>query len=355
MSRQIRCPNCGGEHSLVNPGITMLVCNYCQTVVYWGSDGDLKTGQRSILPESDTRLFLFATGSIKEDSYQVIGHLRYASDNSQWDEWYVSLGSGKECWLSEDGRQLTLERPVDPDVEIPSGSTLRVSDPIALEKAAFTVREVGNATCIGGEGQLPFTVLPGETYPYADVADTSGTRFGSIEFDEDDKANCFLGETLSHDELTVHDERAPGTSKATTGKKIDCAECGAALETPQGRDVETLVCAYCGTQLDLTGAERAILGRNPEGVKPSFFFEIGDGGSFRGSRYEVCGRLMYADPEGYRTHEYLLHNPDQGYLWLAEEYGHFVLNRPSRQAPARDPFALHKSKRSRRQRVIPSL
>ena len=42
MSRELRCPNCGGEHTLVNPGITMLVCEYCKTVVYWDDETALR-------------------------------------------------------------------------------------------------------------------------------------------------------------------------------------------------------------------------------------------------------------------------------------------------------------------------
>ena len=45
MSRQLRCPNCGGEHTLVNPGITMLVCDFCKTVVYWDADSVLRAGR----------------------------------------------------------------------------------------------------------------------------------------------------------------------------------------------------------------------------------------------------------------------------------------------------------------------
>ena len=69
-------------------------------------------------------------------------------------------------------------------------------------------------------------------------------------------------------------------------------------------------------------------------------FEIGDAGTLYGKPYEVCGRMLYQDPEGYQSVEYLLFNPDEGYLWLAEEMGHYVVNRPTQQAPARDPMLL---------------
>ena len=68
--------------------------------------------------------------------------------------------------------------------------------------------------------------------------------------------------------------------------------------------------------------------------------KIGRRGKFLGHTYQVCGRLLYEDDEGCQTREYLLFCPAEGYLWLAEEEGHYVLNRPTQQAPAGNVFAL---------------
>ena len=95
MGRDLRCPNCGGEHHLVNPGITMLVCDFCKTTVYWDADAVAKLGRQSILPEADTRLFLHATGKLYGTGFSVVGHLRYDHGRGCWDEWYVQLDDGK--------------------------------------------------------------------------------------------------------------------------------------------------------------------------------------------------------------------------------------------------------------------
>lgn len=338
--RQLRCPNCGSEHSLANPGITMLVCDHCQTVVYWDDETVLKTGTQSILPDNDSRLFMHATGKLMGRGFEVVGHLRYSHGRGTWEEWYLQTDDGGIAWLSEDERKLSLERFLRPDPNMPPPEGLRVGMQLTLGDSLFSVREVGRAECVGGEGQLPFTVLPGERYPYADLATLDGTRFATLEYDEGSAPRCFTGEVLDHQQLSITDERPPSTAGSHEGKHIKCPNCNAPLEVVGGREVQTRVCEYCGAQNDLTGAAATVMGVNPQGYDPGFTFDIGQAGDFRGQRYEVCGRMVYEDDEGYQTREYLLFNPSEGYLWLAEENGHYVLNRPTQQAPARDPFHL---------------
>ena len=342
MSRQLRCPNCGGEHTLVNPGITMLVCEFCKTVVYWDDETALRTGSQSILPEADTRLFMHATGTLSGKRYDVAGHLRYDHGRGTWDEWYLQLEDGSVAWLSEDGRQLSLELPVRLDAAVPPAGQLQLGQAVSLEQVVYSVREVGSATCVGGEGQLPFTLLPGEQYPYADVATMDGARFATLEYDNDPGTapTAFAGQVLDHSQLTVDDERPPSTAGSHEGQHIRCPNCNGPLEVAPGREVETKVCEYCGAQNDLTGAAAVVMGVNPQGYDPGFYFEIGQPCQFNGQGYEVCGRMLYEDDEGYQAKEYLLHNAEVGYLWLAEEQNHFLLNSPTHEAPQADPFRM---------------
>ncbi len=342
MSRQLRCPNCGGDHTLVNPGITMLICEYCKTVVYWDDETVLKQGAQSILPEADTRLFMHATGTLSGRGFEVVGHLRYDFGRGTWDEWYLQMDDGGVAWVSEDGRELRLEEAIQPDGPLPQAQGAQIGQSVSLGGVVYTIREVGNATCVGGEGQLPFTLLPGEQYPYADVASLDGTRFATLEYDEGAAAppTCFAGHVLDHEQLVVHDERPPSTAGSHAGQHIRCPNCDAPMEVAAGREVETRVCDYCGAQNDLTGAAARVMGINPQDYEAGFMFEIGQAADFLETRYEVCGRMLYQDEEGYLAREYLLFNPETGYLWLAEENNHYLLNQPTQQAPMADPFRM---------------
>jgi hypothetical protein len=339
MRRQVRCPNCGGGHTLVNPGIFMLVCDYCQTSFYWDKDRVAKMGERSVLPESDSLLFLGASGKILGKRYQVVGHVRYEHYRGSWDEWYLDIGGTKAAWVSEDERNLTLERRITPDEPIAPVEQLTAGMRVRLSGRVFTIREVGRAKCAGGQGQLPFPVLPGEEYPYLDLATADGQQFATLEWDEAGNLHAFLGRPLTRDQISLDTPKPEVERDESHGAgDVECPNCGAPLEKPTGRVVETLVCTYCGANNDLTGAAARTMGVNPKGTDPRFRFEIGDQGRFEGADYEVCGRLFARDEEGYESREYLLWNPQRDYLWLAEEDGHYLLLKPTRQVPDPDPL-----------------
>lgn len=343
MSRQLHCPNCGGEHTLVNPGIVQLVCQFCQTTLYWGDDQVLQMGEKSILPEDDTRLFMWATGQIQGVGFQVTGHLVYDHGRGVWHEWFLNLNDGREAWVSEDERKLTLEIQVQPDGELPLPSHLQVGMPVGMGGIQYTLREIGQAKTLGGEGQMPFVMRPGETYTYADCASLDGQQFATLEYDNGGIPTCFAGYPLGHDILQIEGDKPSAVESGAAshqGKNINCTNCQAPIEVPGGRKVETKICEYCGAQLDLTTAQAQVLGQNRQDINPGFVFNVGQKCTFKGKPYEVAGRMLYSDMEGYLTREYLLFNENDEYLWLAEENNHYVLNTPTQMAPTTDPFAM---------------
>jgi len=241
--------------------------------------------------------------------------------------------------VSEDERNLTLERRLKPDAPIPPPDQLHAGMHLKLSGRAFTIREIGRARCVGGEGQLPFPVEPDEEYPYLDLATPDGEHFATVEYDAEGEVHAYMGRPLEHEQVSLDGPRPQRDEDLSAGAAdVDCPNCGAPLERPGDRVVETIVCAYCGAQNDLTGASARVMGINPQGLNPRFKLQVGQAGTFDGVRYEVCGRLLQKDEEGFESREYLLWHPDKGYLWLAEEDGHWILNRPTRQAPKPDPL-----------------
>ena len=106
------------------------------------------------------------------------------------------------------------------------------------------------------------------------------------------------------------------------------------------------MCNACGSGLALDEAEMRVLGKNV-GKEPGFTLKIGMPLKLEGTRYEVMGRLSYSEPEGkieYVSWEYVLYNPDAGYLWLSEEGGHFTLSRVGHVRVAMPPIPVTKMK-----------
>jgi len=305
----------------------MLSCEYCGALLYYDAGGTLNVGKASIPAGDQSRLALGATGRVEGVGFRVVGGVRYEYERGQWDEWYVELDGVADddqrfVWLSEDERQITFARPAAPPPGMTNLDELAPGGVVAIGDGLFVVKELGRATCVAGGGQLPFVVLPGEQYPFADLATRDGLRVATLELDEDDRPTCFVGEPLAHAALEIDDEGDRRAEQAQ-GKTIECQNCGGAMEIPGDRSVVTYTCEYCGSLYELDGEQTALLGKNDS--QPPFTLELGAAGELEGKRYEVCGRIQYVDVEGYASLEYVLHNPDTGYLWVEEYNGHFTL------------------------------
>lgn len=308
----------------------MRVCDYCKTAMYWDRESALRVGKKSMdLPRS-SRFKVGSRGKIKGEFFTVLGRLSYAHEQGTWNEWFVELENGEIQWLTEDEGELFLESPVDLTAPIPPHSELKPGMYITINDKVGVVEEIGVARCLGGEGQIPFQVEIGETYPYADGAGTDGSFSFGLEFDGNSGAvTAFVGRILTPKTAKAKsdDRESPDTK---TGEAIRCAACGKPYEGPRLDSTEMVVCEACGSGLQLDEAETRVVGRNV-GDAPYFAFSVGLPIDIEGVRYEVMGRLYYVEPDEdgeYPSMEYVLYNPDNGYLWLSEDNGHFTISRP---------------------------
>jgi Domain of unknown function (DUF4178) len=328
MERQFQCPSCGAGNVITNPGVLMSVCRHCKTATYWDKESALRLGRKSMDLPPSSRFRVGGTGKLKGRSFRVLGRLSYAHEKGTWDEWFI-VQDENILWLTEDEGELFLETPVELTSPVPPYSELSPGMQVKLNDKVGMIEELGEARCLGGEGEIPFQVEIGETYPYADGSVPDENSSFGLEYDAGTgNVRAFIGRILDVKESRVRpeDREAPVTR---TAQAIRCPSCGKPYEGPRLESTRTVVCNACGSGLGLDEAEMRILGKNI-GKEPGFTFKIGMPLTLEGTRYEVMGRLSYSEPEGkieYVSWEYVLYNPDAGYLWLSEEDGHFTLSR----------------------------
>ncbi len=202
--RTISCPSCGAGRTLHNPGLVMFVCDYCSNAVHWDNDAVHAAGKQALLSEGCSRLYRGAMGSYHNKRFHVLGRVRYSFGEGFWDEWFLELDDDSTCWMSEDQHQLSVQRKIDLKV---SGKIehYRVGNEIAARDSVFVVQEIGNAECIGIEGELPEIWQVGETYPYINATSLEGHYSLGIELD-DDPPTVFLGKWLKYKEVKLDDD-----------------------------------------------------------------------------------------------------------------------------------------------------
>ncbi|MEM6796297.1 MAG: DUF4178 domain-containing protein [Acidobacteriota bacterium] len=202
--RSISCPSCGAPRSLHNPGIVMFACEFCSSVVYWDEDKVTAAGNNSLLTEGFSRLYRDATGSFHQKRFRVLGRIRYSFGEGLWDEWFLETSDGSSLWLTEDQHELAEQR----EIEFPGIAAFDqhyIGQKMYLRESEFAIQEMGNAECVGLEGELPKNVTLGETYPYLDATSLDGRYSLGLEFDAE-TPTAFLGRWLKYSEIKLDDE-----------------------------------------------------------------------------------------------------------------------------------------------------
>ena len=203
--QSVSCPSCGATHEVLNPGVITVVCEYCGNAVYWDKEKIRNAGKQSILPEGFSRLFRGATGSLNQRRFTVMGRIRYSFGKGFWDEWFLEFNDGTIGWLTEDNHELALQTRSTPG-NVPAFESLRPGKVISIRKGTtVVVREVGEAECIGVEGDLPIEAATGETYKFADAGTPDGKYVLGIEYDAE-PPTVFIGKWLKYGDLMLDDE-----------------------------------------------------------------------------------------------------------------------------------------------------
>ncbi len=204
MPQDVHCPTCGAVLPVSNPGVLMVVCEYCRNAIYWEGGGITHAGKQSVLSEGFTRLYRGAAGALRGKRFVVLGRIRYSFGQGFWDEWFIEFEDGSTAWVTEDNHELALEAVIQ-STGIPSWESLAVGGRVSVDGQTFVIEEKGEAECLGMEGELLERVETGERYPYADGSSLDGRYTLGLEYDGE-WPTVFKGEWIAHEELVLDDE-----------------------------------------------------------------------------------------------------------------------------------------------------
>ena len=126
--------------------------------------------------------------------------------------------------------------------------------------------------------------------------------------------------------------------------ELKCTKCAGAVSVHGGAGVKTVVCRYCGSVLDLTTEQNAILGRVKKHARPRKPIKPGQKATFGGKKYEVFGWVQYkgsGDGETWTWDEWLLVAKDNQARWLSyDPEAGFVLQE---RLDTYEPFDPHRA------------
>jgi hypothetical protein len=198
----MRCPSCGMAVDADQRYAKLVVCAACNATVVLDEQAARLSGQMAVLTDTDSPLYLGATGKLGDKRWTILGRVRYGYPRGFWDEWYLRFDDGETAWISEDESNLTLEVSEDLAAAPVEYAAVRPGDALTILDVTYHVDEKDVARCEGGEGQLPFVIEQGEQVPFLDLS--TGERFATLEYDFDGEgARLFHGRRIAATDLTV--------------------------------------------------------------------------------------------------------------------------------------------------------
>jgi hypothetical protein len=326
MSVRVQCPSCGGPVVFAVGSSMVAVCPYCRSAVARGDRAVEDLGKVAALVETGAVLKVGVEGKYDGRKFRLTGRTQLAHPaGGVWDEWYAAFADGEWGWLSEAQGRFYLLFEMPPSFDRPSLHGLEVGSMVELGSVTFTVAETGTATANGAEGELPFRLRPGETYPYADL---SAYQFGFATLTgSDNPPAVYIGRQVTLDQLGVRDStRATHELREVAARRANCPNCAGPLELRAPDKTERVGCPYCGSLLDATQGDLAVLNALKE---PPFTLRIplGTVGTLGGKERTVIGafrRSVTVEGTDYFWTEYLLYHPRDGFEWLINSDGHWT-------------------------------
>ena len=342
MARTAACPSCGAPVSFKSVVSITAVCDYCQsTLVRSGAELE-DIGKMAAFLEDRSPLQRGAEGRWQGEHFGLIGRLQLQYEDGHWNEWNLLYDSGKSGWLSEAGGEFVISEPVVVQEELPAFTALVVGEALTIKGRSYTISNILQATCVAGEGELPFKVGAGYPAPVVDLRDSEG-HFATLDYsdvtEERPRPLVFLGRPVKLTELgmTHLRETTPLTEINTTARAFQCPSCGGPLSA-RSDDILSVGCGSCGAVVDPTNDLAQQIGKFKAKNKVTPPLELGASGTLRGESLEIIGtqrRKMQAEGVWYYWWEFVALAPDHSLRWLTEYAGHWNLARVQDKAIAK--------------------
>ncbi|WP_229429197.1 DUF4178 domain-containing protein [Massilia sp. ST3] len=345
----VSCPSCGAPVAFRSHASVMAVCEFCRTTVHKDAGAVQDLGRLSEVLEDYSPIQIGTSGKVGGRGFTVIGRiqLRYAA--GMWNEWYLMYDDGGSGWLGDASGQYTVTtaRPLPsgwPDFE-----RVRVGAQYDLGAGLFTVSDRRVATCVGGQGELPFRVGDGWQARVADLR--RGPAFATLDYSDGDTPVLYTGFATTLGTMQCQLLRDDEAIKASAGRyrgkvqALQCPSCGSPIGYLPGM-AANLVCPACAARIDAATPQAEVLAAGERAARVPLTLTLGAVARIGNQDYHLIGAMKRLDDDGEEWTEYLLYTPRGQFFWLVETgegwWRSEVLDEwPEPGTPAAPKVALH--------------
>jgi uncharacterized Zn finger protein (UPF0148 family) len=341
---QANCPSCGAPIEFKAGSTIVLVCPFCRSAISRTDRALEDLGKVAEIADSESPLKLGLKGTYQDTRFELTGRAQFRHElGGYWDEWYATFSNGWVGWLAEaQGRfYLTFYSPLPAGTVLPGFAELQLGQtiPEIPNQTPLMVQERGRGTAAAADGEIPYKMVPGEQFEYADLAGKNNA-FATIDYSMDPPW-VFLGKQVSLDDIGLKDaKRVEREARRVSTAGMGCPNCGGPLDLVAPDKTERVTCPNCNSLLDVNqGNLTYFKSLTPPPDQPDFVAPIGAEGTLGDVTYKIIGAVVRSvEIEGvkYYWHEYLLYNPTIGFRWLVHSDNHWNFVEPVNAADVDD-------------------
>ncbi|HXG64125.1 MAG TPA: DUF4178 domain-containing protein, partial [Blastocatellia bacterium] len=253
---QASCPACGAPITFKIGSAIVVVCEYCHSVVARGDRKLEDLGKVAEIMETGSPLQVGLKGVYQGVPFELMGRAQLAHQaGGMWDEWYAAFADGRWGWLAEaQGRfYITFHRELPEQALIPPIEMLQLGQPVSAVPGAspLMVAEIGTARAVAAKGEIPYRLVPGQEYDYADLSGPRG-EFATLDYG-DTPPSFYIGREVPFEQLGIRGAPAPEREvRRVEALQLSCPQCGGPLELRAPDRTERVTCPNCASLLDVS-------------------------------------------------------------------------------------------------------
>ena len=165
MDPQQNCPNCGALIGTGTPGLPVVTCGFCNSLLSKAGSELSKVGEAGQVPFDVSPIQIGTRLTVGGARGEIVGRERWAHDGGFWNEWLLQFPNGEAFWVAEETGKYMIMKEVELSAHQTTGlrGALRSFDSpigktIHVGEEEFTVADVKRIRCVAVEGSLPHII-----------------------------------------------------------------------------------------------------------------------------------------------------------------------------------------------------
>lgn len=329
------CPTCSRSIAFGSPVNNMAVCT-CGAV--WERRQErLEPLVLPIIDHSEDYIRPGTTGTWQGKTFIVTGRFRAWFDETVYNYWSIDMGDSRKWYLGEGyGLYAIYELRESAIIDRHALQRMKGANRIMLEaNQSFDMTRRCNGRYLDIEGAF---YKPGGTQKVSTYECAGGIKKVEIFEYAPDEIEVYTLHPVAVTTLNLQHTR----DTERTGKSFTCKTCGQATTVRTYPYAQSWVCT-CGDRYALQNTTQVKRSSENNGITTTCYFKLGSPVKLFDITYTVIGfasKVDYNDSSA-TWREYTLYNKIQGYVFLNESDGHWMLLREMQETPTVEDAKKH--------------